>query len=317
MPAKVGLYRAEDYDLKSLEEIIIKSFNDFGGISRFIKPDSNVLLKPNLLRSGRYPDDPLTTNPAFIYAVARIVKEAGARPFVADSPAFGSVEGIFRKNGWLDRFKELGIPLQQFNKVRKISNSNDLYRHHAIDKLVSEADTVINLPKIKVHCQLTMTLAVKNLYGCVSGKRKAWRHMTLGDRENRFGEMLLENYNHIKPAFTIIDGIVAMERHGPSGGDPVNLGLVAAGIDCVAIERVLCEVLNVPITDIPTLVAAEKLNIGEMNMDKIEICGTPLNKLPKYALKMPIMQPISFAPHRLLKSVIKNMILTFRENNAT
>jgi uncharacterized protein (DUF362 family) len=317
MPAKVSLYKAADYDLKVLEDIVIKSFDDFGGISGIIKPGSRVLLKPNLLRAGRTPDDPLTTNPAFIYAVAKVVKDNGALPFVADSPAFGSVRGIFRKNGWLERFSKLGVPLHQFKKARKVRSSNDHYRHHAVDELVGEADTVINLPKIKVHCQLTMTLAIKNLYGCVSGKRKAWRHMAIGDKENRFGEMLVENYNHIKPAFTIIDGIVAMERHGPSGGDPVNLGLVAAGIDCVALERVLSEILNVPITDLPTLIAAEKLDIGEMDMDKIEICGTSIEDLPKYSLKMPVMQPISFAPHRLLLSILKNLIQTFKENKAS
>jgi len=39
-----------------------------------------------------------------------------------------------------------------------------------------EADVVINLPKLKSHMQLTLTMGVKNLFGCVPGKMKAWWH---------------------------------------------------------------------------------------------------------------------------------------------
>jgi uncharacterized protein (DUF362 family) len=42
------------------------------------------------------------------------------------------------------------------------------------------ADVVINLPKVKSHMQLTLTLGVKNLFGCVPGKMKAWWHMEAG-----------------------------------------------------------------------------------------------------------------------------------------
>ncbi|MCA9418352.1 MAG: DUF362 domain-containing protein, partial [Candidatus Omnitrophica bacterium] len=43
-----------------------------------------------------------------------------------------------------------------------------------------EFDGIINLPKFKAHRQATLTFSVKNLYGCVPGKRKAARHFTSG-----------------------------------------------------------------------------------------------------------------------------------------
>ena len=39
---------------------------------------------------------------------------------------------------------------------------------------------VIDLPKVKSHVQLLLTLGTKNLFGCIPRKMKAWWHMQAG-----------------------------------------------------------------------------------------------------------------------------------------
>ena len=46
---------------------------------------------------------------------------------------------------------------------------------------VHEADGIINLPKMKAHQLTRITGAVKNLFGCIPGKRKALYHVQFQD----------------------------------------------------------------------------------------------------------------------------------------
>ena len=58
--------------------------------------------------------------------------------------------------------------------------AGDEFDNFLLSKEAMEADVVINLPKLKSHVQLTMSMGVKNLFGCVPGKMKAWWHMEAG-----------------------------------------------------------------------------------------------------------------------------------------
>ena len=67
---------------------------------------------------------------------------------------------------------------------------------------------------------MQMTVAVKNLFGCVPGKLKSRLHLWRGKNRLTFGKMLVEYAELIAPQLTIVDGIVAMEGPGPGSGFP-------------------------------------------------------------------------------------------------
>lgn len=143
-----------------------------------------------------------------------MVIEAGAKPFLGDSPAFGSARGVALANGYLPVIEALNLPIVEFHGKRYQTVNEDL-DHLLLCKEAMEADVVINLPKVKSHCQLTLTLGVKNLFGCVPGKMKAWWHRSAGKDTNRFGQMLVETARAINPDLTILDGIIAHEGNRP------------------------------------------------------------------------------------------------------
>ncbi len=195
-----------------------------------------------------------------VYTVAQMVIEAGGQPFLGDSPAFGSAKGVAIANGLLPILEELNIPIVEFHGQR-YETVNHNFQHLRLSKEAMAADVVINLPKVKSHMQLTLTLGVKNLFGCVPGKMKAWWHMEAGKDANRFGEMLVETARAINPNLTILDGIIGHEGNGPSGGEPRKLGVLAASANVFALDRAMVEVLNVSPAQVPTVAASQRLGI--------------------------------------------------------
>ncbi|MGL5194368.1 MAG: DUF362 domain-containing protein, partial [Chroococcales cyanobacterium] len=185
------------------------------------------------------------------------------------------------------------------------------FNHLRLSKEAMEADVVINLPKVKSHVQLTMTMGVKNLFGCVPGKMKAWWHLEAGKDVNRFGEMLVETARAISPNLTIVDGIIGHEGNGPSGGEPRLLGLLAASENVFACDRALLEVVNVPPELVPTAAASLRLGVcpelAEIQFPLLKPVDLKIDdwKLPE------ALVPIDFGMPRVLKSTFRHLYIRF------
>jgi uncharacterized protein (DUF362 family) len=237
----------------------------------------------------------------------------GAEVRIGDSPAFGTARGVARANGIAAVADELGVPIIEFRKPRKIPSPGSLPGSLQIDAEVLEADAVINLCKLKAHAQMLLTGAVKNLFGCISGKRKPLWHMRLGDRENLFAELMVSIYREIGPVISICDGVLAMEGDGPGRGDPRMVGLLLASEDGVALDRVLCELVGHQPEEVRILRAAGKMECGTLALADIEICGDiALNDARIEDWKRPEPMDIAFGPVQVVRSAMKQLGLRSR-----
>ena len=307
--SKVSLIKADSYEVNALKTSIEKLLEPLGGISAFVKEGDRVLLKPNLLTGSR-PTKECITRKEIVYCVAQLVMEAGGKPFLGDSPAFGSARGVAKANGYLPLCEELGLPIIEFHGQR-YEVENDNFNHLRLSKEAMNADVIINLPKVKSHMQLTMTLAVKNLFGCVPGKMKAWWHLEAGKDVNRFGEMIVETAKAISPDLTIIDGIIGHEGNGPSGGEPRKLGILGASADVFALDRAVIEIVNVDPDLVPTLAAQKRLGLfPELSDLEFPLCQP--SELVMSDWKLPaVLMPIDFGLPRVLRSTFKNFYIRF------
>jgi uncharacterized protein (DUF362 family) len=308
---KVSVVKCTDYSKEDVRSAVDKTFSFFGGIENVIKKGSKVLLKPNFLKESS-PRKCIVTHPAVIEAVAEAVLEAGATPIIGDSPAFGSVAKIASRIG-LDKFAEKhGIDIIELDKPRKVSiNCGGKDFSLTVSGKALDVDAIINLPKLKVHVQVLFTAGVKNLYGCVSGKQKAWRHLKSKNDLEWYADMLIANYQLVKPVFTIVDAVTAMEEKGPTGGRPKDVSLLVGGIDVIAVDRVIAELLSVSPEDVPILRAAKRLGIGEQDLSKIEIAGEDLPSVKVHDFIFPELSPIGFDFIRVVKSLIKHLWFKF------
>ncbi len=305
----VSLIRAESYDLKELRLKIEYLLDPLGGIKAFVSKGDRVLLKPNLLTGSR-PTKECITRPEIVYCVAQLVKEAGGKPFLGDSPAFGSARGVAKANGYLPLCEDLDLPIVEF-KGQRYQTENDNFNHLRLSKEAMNADVVINLPKVKSHMQLTMTMGVKNLFGCVPGKMKAWWHLEAGKDKDRFGEMLVETATAIAPNLTIIDGIIGHEGNGPSGGEPRELGVLGASSNVFALDRAFIQIVNVNPELLPTLTAQTRLGFCA-ELTEIEFPYYQPQELVVTDWKLPeALVPIDFGLPRVLRSTFKHFYIRF------
>ncbi len=305
----VSLIRAKSYEQEALKESLEILLEPLGGMAAFVKPGNRVLLKPNLLTGSR-PTKECTTRPELVRAVAEMVIAVGGNPFLGDSPAFGSAKGVAIANGLLPILAELNLPLVEFHGQR-YQTVNDNFNHLLLSKEAMSADVVINLPKVKSHLQLTLTLGVKNLFGCVPGKMKAWWHLEAGKDANKFGEMLVETARAINPTLTILDGIIGHEGNGPSAGEPRNLEILAASSNVFALDRTMLEILQVAPAQVPTVAASQRLGIcPELNDIHFPNLSPDLLQITDWQLPDKLM-PIDFAMPRVIKSTFRHLYIRF------
>lgn len=305
----VSLIRATSYESDRLGESLENLLQPLGGMSAFVQPGDRVLLKPNLLTGAR-PGKECTTRPEVVREVAKMVMAVGGKPFLGDSPAFGSAKGVAIASGYQPVLDELNLPIVEFHGKR-YQTAGDEFNHLLVCKEAMEADVVINLPKVKSHVQLVLTMGVKNLFGCVPGKMKAWWHMEAGKNQERFADMLVETARTINPDLTIIDGIIGHEGNGPSNGEPRKLGVLGASTDVFALDRAIVDILQVSPERVPTIMAAMRLGLGtglediafpQLKPDMLQIEDWQLPE--KY-------MPIDFGMPRVIKSTFKHLYIRF------
>lgn len=292
----VSLVHCTSYDFHLLEEAVRKALAPLGGISRFVRRGDTVLLKANLL-SARVPERRVTTDPAVVRAVASMVKEAGGLPFIGDSPAIEPFRRVAAKTGMEEVARDLGIEVVELNRPRPISLSDHaLFSSLEIASQALDADVVINLPKLKTHSQMLMTLGVKNLFGTIVAQRKAeWHYMTGLDRDT-FASLLLDIYQVVRPALTILDGIWGMDGNGPGNGNARPLGILAAAVDAVALDTVVCHLLRIALESYPLYRAARARGIGVTDLEKIDITGDLPESFGIPDFQVPRLDSLSILP---------------------
>ena len=311
MTTTVTLARCATYEDRTVRAAVEEVLQPFGGIRKSVSPGMRVLLKPNLIMA-RHQDQAATTHPVVLKVVAQLVLEAGATPIIGDSPAFGSARGVAARGGILQMAEELGIEVVEFRHPQRIRLSRGSLRSILVDRLAFDTGAIINLPKLKVHNQMLLSMAVKNLFGFVPGRRKALCHLLFSGNRKGFARLILEIMEHVQPELTIVDGIVGMEGDGPANGVPRGFGLVAAGTDCVAIDMVLADVLGIAPRDVPILDVAHELRIGETQLENIAIVGEGLESLRVRDLQVLRLVSIGFSVPRLARGMVKHCLALVR-----
>jgi uncharacterized protein (DUF362 family) len=303
--AIVALTRCTEYKESAVAEAITKQFALLGGLERFVKRGNSVLLKPNFIAPrSRY--CATQTDPAIIIETAKLLKDLGAKPLVGDSPAWGNVYTCVKVLGLEEPLKKLGIPVRQLDKPVKCEIAGvDV----GISSVALDADVIINLPKFKTHQQLVATFALKNMFGCVSGKWKAYWHFAKGGNTKKFCTLLIEIYKRLSPALTIIDTVIAMDGPGPIRGRARPLGWIIGGIEPISCEIVCSKLINLDCDQLPIVRTAKQMDFGCTNPDNIEIVGDEFPKAvcTDFVLAEPV--PIRFSLLHVCKSIGKQMIL--------
>jgi uncharacterized protein (DUF362 family)/Pyruvate/2-oxoacid:ferredoxin oxidoreductase delta subunit len=267
-PVSAVSCRAYEKDL--VDKAVREAVGLLGGMEKFVRPGARVLIKPNML-AAKSPEKAVTTHPELVRAVVRLVAQAGGTPVIGDSGAIGSFKRIAEVTGIAKVAHDEGAALVELSEASKVQGVGT-FRHFEISSEVLGVDAVINLPKAKTHGQMLLTLAVKNLFGCIPGRRKAQWHLKTGVDKSSFAAMLVELHGLVKPALSIVDAVVSMDGNGPGSGRPRETGFIAAGEDAFAVDYMLCRFFGVDPQKLPTLKAAREKGLFPAKPE-IELLG--------------------------------------------
>ena len=299
----VTLIQCGDYSQHKVAGAIERQFSLAGGLDKFIRPGDTVLLKPNFI-APKSRHHATQTDPAIIIETARLLIDFGAKPFVGDSPAWSNVHACIKALKLQEPLRKLSVPVKQLDQPRKcrIGAENTIV---TLSARALDADVIINLPKFKSHQQLVATFAVKNMFGCLSGKRKALWHFKKGKNTNDFCRLLIEIYQYLNPALTIIDAVIAMDGPGPINGRARTLGWLIAGTDPIACETICAKLVGIDPENLPMIKTAKQEGFGCSDRDKIHIIGDHFPNNVCTDFQLPPMIPIRFTLPHVCKSICK------------
>ena len=304
----VHLARAASYD-----ESVFRTVGALlDAVNPAVRAGDRVLVKPNMLRADK--DGQTCTDAAVVAAACVWLRDRSCRVMIGDSPGFGTARGIARVMGLPETLSRAGcgdIPIRTLDGpvMRPLRSGGRVgISRHALD-----ADHILNLPKLKAHVQMRVTSAVKNLFGCVSGVRKAFLHSGYGDREEGgvrlFPSAVVDIMLHLPPVTSLADAITAMHVRGPSGGKPYHAGLLGASVSPVALDTVLYDLLEAEPEDIPVWRELRRRNIAGAFAEDVLVRGEPVSSFDFTGFHLPAkLAPETFNPLRLLKSTLKRLL---------
>jgi uncharacterized protein (DUF362 family) len=239
---------------RELYESAVERLFDAAGTA--FSPGESVLVKPNLV--SRTNAALCCTHPEAVRAVCAHLLDCGARPWVADSPAFGGAAGVAKASGLDVALKGLGLRVRSLGRPvpLKLSGGGSI----GVSRDALEAGRIVSVARLKAHGQFRLTASVKNLFGCVCGCRKAMAHMRLGAEPGRMESMVLDLMAALPPVCGVVDGVVAMHRGGPVHGEAFPLGLLGASATPLALDAALFGLLGQTPRSVPLW--AEALSRG-------------------------------------------------------
>ena len=270
---KVSIVKVAGRDRAQVAAGVRQAIEMAGGVNDLIRPGMRVMIKPNMVAQPPSAEVGACTSPLVCQAVADVVKELGGLPIIAESSARGAdTEAAYRTMGY-DALRAQGyevVDLKKDKTVRIPLVGGRVLTEITTYELVTQVDAIISVPILKTHDQGQITLSLKNLKGLVIDADKRRIHQ-IGMFEGA-----VDLVSHFKPIFAVVDGVIGQEGMGPLLGLPVEMGVVLAGRDLVAVDAIGGRVMGFAPAEVPITTAAAARGLGTMDEAEIEVTGEPV-----------------------------------------
>jgi len=233
-----------------------------------------ILIKPNYINSEP-PSTGITTDSRVIEGIVKFLRQCKTKDII-----------IGEGSGWSDTFEAFkvagvdavaerwDVKLVDLNKdkIVEVSPPNPLSIKKIKVAATSLESIIISVPKLKLHRIATVTLSLKNMMGALASKGSMHR--------GSLSKNIVDLASVLRPSISVVDGIIAGEGHETSG-NPVEMNLIIAGTDPVAVDAVGAAVMGISPTDVKHLVLAEEKGLGTCDLEKITVLGEPIEKVKR------------------------------------
>jgi uncharacterized protein (DUF362 family) len=239
-----------------------------GGLGRFVKKGQTVAIKPNIAFASP-PMLGATANPDLVAEVVRLCYAAGARQVLVTDNPINDPASCFTLSGIAKAATAAG--------AKVILPKDSLFRHTTLagGKLIrnwpvyfgpfSKVDRLIGISPIKHHHRSGASMAMKNWYGLLGGRRNVFHQ----DINTIIAELAMM----VKPTLVILDGTDVMMTNGPTGGSVSDLkrkNTLIASTDMVAADSFGCSLLDLRPSDLPYLAKANQAGAGTTDYESLK-----------------------------------------------
>ena len=262
----VALLPALDY-ATDFADLIARGFLETGADLR----GRRVLLKPNMVEYE--PGTAINTHPLVVAGAAIACRRAGAADVVVgEGPGHRrDVEYLLAATGLGDHLREHRVRFVDLNhddvRIVPLASRFTGMTELALPVELLRSDFVISMPKLKTHHWAGMTCGMKNLFGTVPGAVYGWPKNVL--HAHGIPNSIVDLNATIRPQFTIVDAVMAMEGDGPIMGRARPLGFVAMGADTVAVDATCARVIGLDPSKMEYLETASRF-LGNIDSARIE-----------------------------------------------
>jgi len=252
---------------------------DWGGLEEA----GTILIKPNLVH---HQNQLASTHIDAVRGVLDVIRgKTDARVVIADASYHGT-KAAFRNFGYRHLDEEYGnIELVDLNDDEALQGyymkrDGTREKMDLFSKTVLNADFTICLAQMKTHRDVGVTLTTKNWTVGIwvpeprhGSDGKYWPRWPYLHEEGEYAhnETIAELLHQQSPDLAVLDGTVAMDGDGPSRGEPVKLGAVLAGPNCVAVDAVGCRLMKIDPADIGYLALANRRGYGTIETEEVEL----------------------------------------------
>jgi uncharacterized protein (DUF362 family) len=232
-----------------------------GGITRFVHAGERVTLKPNV-GWDRTPAQGANTHPALVEEMTRLCLEAGAAEVIVTDVSCNDPRRSFLRSGIREAAERAGarVILPVDSDYVDVRLGGALLTTWPVLKHFVEADRLINMPIVKQHSLSRCTIAMKNFFGILGGRRNQL-HQDI-DRS------IVDLAAFVRPTLTVVDATRVLLRGGPQGGslDDVSIeDTVMCATDQVAADARGAEFLGLQARQVGHIVLADRSGLGTMH----------------------------------------------------
>lgn len=271
--SRVSIVKLKDKnDKEEIFKAVERALGYLGDIKTLFKPTDKVMIKPNYT-GNLTPESGAVTSPEVLEAIIVVLKNAGICDIIIGEGC-GTVhigtDKIYQYTGVKKIAQKYDVKLLDLNKdkmrVVRAPGFSELDKVR-IAETVFNVDKIINVPVLKTHSLTKITVALKNMKGVIAPPEKRKFH-------NLNLHKAVADLNYVLPKYiTIVDGLICQEGLGPAEGTPVNLGIIMAGNNSVAVDTIAAKIMGFEPKEIAHLKYSAQKGLGSYNLGDIEILG--------------------------------------------
>jgi uncharacterized protein (DUF362 family) len=229
--------------------------------------DSSVVIKPNLCTERPEQIHTANTSLCVLRGVCEVLFERTSHITVVESN--GSrypAQAAFENTGVYRLAAEMGLGVLNLSNDKLVDLPDPRMKGFGMSRTWLEADVFITLPVLKTHATTVFTGALKNQWGCIPRYDRIVLHKYL--------HQLIGDINKLRPvSLALMDGLVGMQGRGPINGYPIDLNVLLASRDPVALDATAMRLIGLEPCTSRHLMHAHRIGLGTFTEEDVLIDG--------------------------------------------